>query len=341
MESRRTSKATTAPIDPDGSSSTTSTSSCTSSRARPRLFYGLERLWGSAERVDDPARRPGTAATGRCRWPSDSSSSRRRSSRRPARPASELLDHPTRGPGLRRRRWQSDPAAYAAALRIAAAIRCRRGASSARAAGALRRAAARHRPSSIARARSAPTTARFAPIVHALSYDGRRSLARPLAALMRQPRAPTVPGGRRLPASRFRFIRPGAARADSTRRSTSRGGSARRRCRPPALRRVRATPTQTGCRPRSATATCGTRSRSRAGARRSAAAIVVLDGRCQHDGRDARGVRRVLTETGAREVRAAYSGSSRDATALKTSAAIASLERSPSSTIQPCSAAWR
>ena len=47
--SRRTSKATTAP---SGFCSTTSTSSCTSSRRRRALFYGLERLWGSAERIE-------------------------------------------------------------------------------------------------------------------------------------------------------------------------------------------------------------------------------------------------------------------------------------------------
>ena len=60
--SRRTSKATTAR---NGSCSTTSTSSSTSSRRRPRMFYGLERLWGNAERIDvDVAERPARRVAG-------------------------------------------------------------------------------------------------------------------------------------------------------------------------------------------------------------------------------------------------------------------------------------
>ena len=64
-------------------------------------------------------------------------------------------------------------------------------------------------------------------------------------------------------------------------------------------------------------------------------------GRCEHDGRHARGVRESAAGAGCPGSSGGYSGSSRDATALKTSAAISSFERSPSSTIQPPAAAWR
>lgn len=61
--------------------------------------------------------------------------------------------------------------------------------------------------------------------------------------------------------------------------------------------------------------------------------------RCQHDGGHARGVRERPACDGCGRGPGCYSGASRAVTALRTSAAMASFDRSPSSTIQPSAAA--
>ena len=249
--SRRTSKATT---DPNGFCSTTSTSSCTSSRRRRALFYGLERLWGNAERIEI------AAATSRlqsmrsrlCIAVCDAASAARSldalslpsSSRPPAPPAAQLLEHPTRGP-VCERCWRSilpltpplcdrcgDPLPPGATISVPLA-RC--------AALPARRAALVDR----ARAIGAYDGALRA-IVHALKYDGRRSLARPLGALMRARGADVLDGAdvRRsgaappVAAPRARVQSGGRSRAaPRPRRSCRRCAASARRRRRPACRR--------------------------------------------------------------------------------------------------------
>ena len=239
-ESRRTSKATTAPtirwilldyfdfivhvFAPE-----------TRALLRPRAALGQRRARGHPAR-DLSWRRLGAS-------PPATTSSRvvlaaaLRGVRRAARP-------PDARSGLRRL-LAVDPAAHAAALR---ALR-RSAADVARASAcrwpAVRRAAAAAGRPSIARAAVGAYDGALRAIVHALKYDGRRSLARPLAALMRsavrrRARGRRLPGpGAAAPVAAARArIQPGA---DLARRLSVDGLPV---C--AALRRVRATPTQTG-----------------------------------------------------------------------------------------------
>ena len=91
---------------PNGSCSTTSISSSTSSRRRPATFYGLERLWGNAERVRDSPRQRRVRLDAAAR----SAAPLRRAARRarwssllapPCAACGEPLDHPTRGRSAR------------------------------------------------------------------------------------------------------------------------------------------------------------------------------------------------------------------------------------------------
>ena len=178
--SRRTSKGYDAR---SGFCSTTSTSSCTSSRRTRGCSTGSSgsgampsgsTFAGSIARF---ARRPM-----RCwRW----CSRRLRRVRRAAR-------RPSRGP-VCDRCWQLDSFRLRRRSAIAAAIRCRRGARSACRSSAAPRC--RRMPPAIDRARAiGDTTGALRAIVHALKYDGRRSLARPLAALMRERAADLLAG---------------------------------------------------------------------------------------------------------------------------------------------------
>ena len=238
-----------------------------------RLFYGLERLWGNAERVPlatyvTIGRRSGLAATCARR---DSHDARRRAASVLFAPAcaacAQLLDRPTRG-AVCRRVLAVDPSAHAAALRRVrrpAAHVAHRQPAARRAARAAVAAAA----PSIARGRPARTTARSAPIVHALKYEGRRSLARPLAALMRDARRATslagadaaVPVPLHPSRRRERGLQPGG-------RSGAALGlpvACALRARPGHRRRRRV------CRPAGGTGTCGARSPPRARPAHSAA----------------------------------------------------------------------
>jgi len=136
-------------------------------------------------------------------------------------------------------------------------------------------------------------------IVHALKYDGRRSLARPLAALMRQRGAAMLEGAAcaiPVPLHRSRHRRRGFNQADDLARHVGLPV-----CR--ALRRIRATQTQTGLpaarrhrNVRDAFATTPT-----AGA--LAGATVVLIDDVSTTGATLDACARVLKRAGAREVR--------------------------------------
>ena len=268
-----------------------------------RVFYGLERLWGNAERIEiadavatrnaRPARRglqpiaatmAATAATLALRR------ARRRSRRRPRarlrrlRPAARTSDARS---GLRRL-LALDPAADAAALRS-----LRRSAADVardqRAAGAVPALPARRRASSTARAPIGAYDGALRAIVHALKYDGRRSLARPLGALMRDARRRRARRRRRA-SCRCRSIRRGGAQ----RGFNQAADLARHLGLPvvPALRRVRATadadrPARGAAspqRPRRVRASTRAAARARRRDRRAGR-------RCEHDGRDAGCVR--------------------------------------------------
>ncbi len=157
-----------------------------------------------------------------------------------------------------------------------------------------------------------------------------------------------------------------ARRLDATAlRFGARGGRRARACSPssiaPAFARV-----QPGARPGPASRPCGPRAQAhardtepdraagRAAAPKHAGCIRAgvararhlrkgcrAGGRCEHDGRDDRRLRARADRNGRAGGTCGYGSASRDAAALNTSAAIASLDRSPSSTTQPCPAACR
>ena len=165
----------------------------------------------------------------------------RRAARRRPRAVVRRLRRAARSPDPRTRLRSAagvDPAAHPAALRCAAAIRCRR-----RGRPARRRSApvpAHASATSSAPAPSAPYDGALRAIVHALKYDGRRSLARPLGGLMRERGAELLAGADcavPVPLHRSRRRRRGFNQADDLARHLGLPVV-------PALRRVRATPPQ-------------------------------------------------------------------------------------------------
>jgi ComF family protein len=137
-------------------------------------------------------------------------------------------------------------------------------------------------------------------VIHALKYDGRRSLARPLAALMRDRGAAMLAGADcvvPVPLHRSRRRHRGFNQADDLARHI--GLPVRR-----ALARVRATPTQTGL-------PAARRHRNLRGAfaptchaRGLAGAVVVMVDDVSTTGATLDACARVLKEIGVREVRA-------------------------------------
>jgi ComF family protein len=185
-------------------------------------------------------------------------------------------------------------------------------------------------------------------IVHALKYEGRRSLARPLADLMRERGAEVLAGSDCLvPVP----LHPTRRRARGFNQALD---LARHLGRPvrKALRRVRATPTQTGLpaaqRHRNVRDAFAMAPRTSS---LSGATVVLVDD-VSTTGATLEACARVLKAAGAREVRALMAARvvvnspiqlsvRRDAAALNTSSAMASFERSPSTTTQPPAAACR
>ena len=185
-------------------------------------------------------------------------------------------------------------------------------------------------------------------IVHALKYEGRRSLARPLADLMRERGAEVLAGSDCLvPVP----LHPTRRRARGFNQALD---LARHLGRPvrKALRRVRATPTQTGLpaaqRHRNVRDAFAMAPRTPS---LSGATVVLVDD-VSTTGATLEACARVLKAAGAREVRALVAARvvvnspvqlsvRRDAAALNTSSAMASFERSPSTTTQPPAAACR
>ena len=311
--SRRTSKATTAP---SGSCSTTSTSSSTSSRRRRGVFYGLERLWGNAERVelvppasaDAALSRRGRARPRLLDGLAAPSCWRRRAPRAASRSTSR------RGGPVCGACWRVDPCRS----RRRSATRCgdplpslarRQPSRSARCPRCRARAPPRRRPRA---RRSAPTTARCARSSTRSSTTGGDRWRAPLGRADARAAAPTCSTAPTA-SCRCRCTRRGAAQRGFNQAARSRARiSGCRSCR--ALRRVRAT--RDADRPagrRSATATCAARSRRR-GARRALAGDDRRAGRrCEHDGRDAGGVRARADGGGRARGARAYGGASRDA----------------------------
>ena len=286
------------------------------------MFYGLERLWGNAERVDVPPATLDVAST----WAlTRALPARRRPLRRPRAVLRGVRRAPRTSdarPGLRRL-LAVDPAARRRRSANAAAIRCRRGGVISVPLARCPRCRRGRRVVDRARAVGAYDGALRA-IVHALKYDGRRSLAAAAGGADAEPVRATC-WRARTASSRCRFTRRGDARADSTRRSISPGSSARtaagraRRFAASAPRRRRpAFP------PHSATGTCATRSRRAPAPARCAGTIVVLVDDVSTTGATLEACARVLKEAGVARGPRAYGGPSRDATALKTSAAMTS-----------------
>ena len=153
-----------------------------------RAFYGLERLWGDAERIevtDEPTRSTRTcdaAAAGRRRAP-PADRCLRPTRGRSAAAAGSILRSRRR---LRRLRRSARASTRASSLRA----RCR--------SAIVRSDAARLSAPAAADLDSRPAIGPYdgalRAIIHALKYDGRRSLARPLAALMRERGAEVLAG---------------------------------------------------------------------------------------------------------------------------------------------------
>ena len=307
-----------------------------------RLFYGLERLWGNADgsrcrRALAIAQRAQLGATGYCadlrllcslRRPRRHSRRRPRAGLRRLRPSARTSDA---RPGLRRL-LGVDPAADAAALRS-----LRRSAADVardqRAAGALPALPSRAPRWSIARAPSAPTTARCARSSTRSKYEGRRSLARPLGAADARARRRRARGrGLRVPVP----LHPSRRRQRGFNQAADLARHwACRSCRRCAA--SRATATQTGLpaaqRHRNVRDAFAAHARPRSLARRGRRA----GRRCEHDRRDAGSVRAGAERGGqCAEVRALTAARVADVhrRADDTSAAIASFARSPSSTTQ-------
>jgi predicted amidophosphoribosyltransferase len=186
-------------------------------------------------------------------------------------------------------------------------------------------------------------------IVHAFKYDGRRSIASGLAEMMRERGAEVLDGAHA--AVRSRCIRRGVERAVSTRDDLA--------CHlglpvVPALRRIRATATQTdlpaaqrhknvqnafaltrhAARLLALSEVEGSEVEGALSAVEGAHIVVVLVYDVSTTGATLDACAQVLEAGGVRGARA-YRGASRGATALTTSAAISSFDRSPSSVTHP------
>ena len=174
-------------------------------------------------------------------------------------------------------------------------------------------------------------------IVHALKYEGRRSLARPLAALMRERSADVIDGAQCLvpvPLHPSRRRRRGFNQANDLARHL--GAPVRH-----ALRRVHATPTQTSLPAAQRHRNVRDAFAVTRAARDLIGATVVLVDDVSTTGATLDACAQVLKVAGVASRAGAYGGASRAVTTLNTSAAIAPFARSPSSTIQPPSVAWR
>ena len=224
--------------------------------------------------------------------------SSRSSSRPPARPAtSRCSTRPAARSATPAGRRSSRSRLRSA---TAAAIRCRRGASISIPLACCPRCRRARRPIDRARAIGAYDGALRA-IIHALKYDGRRSLARPLGALMRERGADVLAGAAVRRPGAAAPVAPPPARLQPGRRPRAppRPSGRRRRCAACAPRRPRP-----ACPPAGVTATCATRSRPRARPRALAGAIVVLIDDVSTTGATLEACARALKEAGVAEVRA-------------------------------------
>ena len=311
-----------------------------------REFYSLERLWGDAERIemsDEPRRRARHVARSRhgLAMMLSALAPRRRPSGGAARTGVRSLRAPfsTRRAGLSAASAGTRIAASRRRSATGAAIRCPPGAcisvgrcASARDAGAARRRSRRAAP-------SAPTTGRFARSCTRSSTGMPLAGARPGRAPARKRRRP--PRARRHRGSRAAPPQPASgARLQSGARAGPAAGRARwsRHCAGSARRRRRPI-----FRPRRGTATCANafalRAAAAAGERRGAADCARR--RCEHDGRDDRGVRARAACGGRRRCQRGDGSPSRVSTARMTSAATSAFPRSPSSRTQSGAAACR
>ena len=173
-------------------------------------------------------------------------------------------------------------------------------------------------------------------IVHALKYDGRPTLARHLAARMREAGADVLSGADLVVAVPLHRSRERARGFNQARELARHLGLPVA----DALTRTRRTPSQ-------ADLPAARRHANVRGAfawRRGVAGEGADDrprGRREHDGRDVECVRARAAGRGSGGRPRAYGRASRGATAVRTSAATTSFARSPSSRSQPSAAAWR